>query len=373
MRLRFLLLGLLLGTLLLSLPGVAVSSANSYRASSASLRALWTQDVAAGLNPELLAPLQAELSTADDSTFVSLPTLTFNPSASQSLLASLRERTNAIYAASVVSSRDQAQAAKLQFTTAFGPLSTPQSHALREEFDAAQTPSDFSTLAASLHLDALLVPLDRNLSARQVTLAGLRAQAHALSLTTTLALANETDLTAYFLSDPTTRYALATTLLTRTDASIASLRASIKAELAKRAAIAKAKAAAAAAARARAATTYTASSYGMYLYLTGNYNDCTAVTLLKGGLYRDTCIHTTYYLVSHKWSIGASFSSLHVGSILYFGGQRYTISSRTIISPWAEAEHLYQENFATNVAPLTLQTCWTDSGSLFLILEARRS
>jgi hypothetical protein len=362
MRLRSLLLGLILASLLLGLPGIAVASANSYHASSASLRTLWSQDLAAGISPGQLAPLRSELAAADASTLMGFPTLTFNPSASQALLDSLLARTNAIYASSLTTARSQALAARDQLLAASGPLTVNQSHALREDFDLAQDPADFHLLAASLRLDALLIPLDNSLTTRQSTLVVLLAQAHSLLLPISAPASNLSDLAAYFLSAPTTRYALAPALVVRTDASIASLHNSITAGLAKRAA---ARARAAAAARARAA--WIAYNAPLYLTLNGYYNDCTGATKVQPGLYQWTCVYPTY-LLTHNNSTGHLFFALHLGSIVYFQHHRYTVYHIAVVT-------VAQENARLNnggiTVPLTLETCDNNSGSLRLVIFLR--
>ena len=370
MRLRTLLLGLILASLLLGLPGVAVTSANSYHASSASLRALWFQDLAAGLTPEQLSPLQSELAAADKSTLMGLPTLTFNPTASQALLDSLRSRTDAIYASSLAAAREESLAARDQLLAVSGPLTVSQSRALREDFTFVQTPSDFRLLTASLRLDTLLIPLDRSLATRQNTLLGLLAQAHSLSLPVSAPSLNASDLTAYFLLAPAPRYALAPALVAHTDATIASLHASINAELAKRAAArarARARAAAAAAQAARARSAWVAYSAPLYLTINGYYDDCTGVTIVKPGLYQWRCTYPTY-LLSHNNSTGHLFFALHLGSIVYFRSHRYTVYHIAVVTPAQENARL---NNGGITVPLTLETCDNNSGSLRLVIFLR--
>jgi len=105
------------------------------------------------------------------------------------------------------------------------------------------------------------------------------------------------------------------------------------------------------------------------LYLTGIYSDCTGATPVKGGLYRHPCLSHTIWLEAHKWSIGASFFSLHVGSHVYFQGRTYTVYH---IFTEAPADEPYgPDGLATSTAPLRLETCYTDSGSMHLIILAR--
>jgi hypothetical protein len=101
----------------------------------------------------------------------------------------------------------------------------------------------------------------------------------------------------------------------------------------------------------------------LYLALNGTYADCTGQSLLRAGLYRDSCIQGTTYLVAHQWSTGRLFLGLHIGSRISFEGRLYTvyrIHTAAAAHPWPYGN-----------APLTLQTCWTDSGSIFLIIQAR--
>jgi hypothetical protein len=100
----------------------------------------------------------------------------------------------------------------------------------------------------------------------------------------------------------------------------------------------------------------------LYLALNGTYADCTGQSLLRAGLYRDSCIQGTTYLVAHQWSTGGLFLGLHIGSRISFEGRLYTvyrIHTAAAAHPWPYGN-----------APLTLQTCWTDSGSTFLIIQA---
>ena len=84
--------------------------------------------------------------------------------------------------------------------------------------------------------------------------------------------------------------------------------------------------------------------------------------MVPSGLYRDTCVSNTIYLLAHKLSTGSLFFALHVGSLITFGGHPYTVHSVTKIA---------RPDWHPSLAPWTLQTCWTDSGSIWLIIRAR--
>ena len=367
MRMRTWLLGLILVALLMGFMGVAISSSADYTASSASLRALWATDLAAGVSAHQLAPLQAELAATQAHTLAKVPTVAFNPFNARTEIASLRTRTNTIYLSDLILERNAAFSARTALLAALGPVSVVQTHAWRDEIASATTPADYAGLAAAWQLDALLVPLDRSLAAHQVTLGTLLAQAASLSLSSPDATALAADTTAYSNDDPATRYAVASTLLARFDPVTTSLQAQVNSELAVRAARAAAAAAAQAAAAqsaARTAAAQAAYNAPLYLSLNGYYTDCTGAALVAPGLTQDTCVSTSNYLLAHKWSTGRLFFALHVGSVLVFRGHTYTVYSVTQVSPqnW---------KLADQTAPLTLQTCWTDSGSIWLIIRAR--
>jgi hypothetical protein len=341
--LRALLLFYITFALLLGIPGVAIVSASDYGDSATSLRALWTQDLAAGIAPGRLAPLQAELDASTASTFVTLPAIAFNPIRSRSEISSLRARSVTIYNSDLAAARIDAFTARDTLTHALTPISVIQAHLLREDLAAAQTPVDYSSLAAAWQLDALLVPLDRSLATHEGTLNALIAQANSLSLPSADATALSLDVNTYFQNDPTTRYATATGLLERFDPITISLQTQIDTEVAADAA---------------------AQSTALYLTQAGIYTDCKGRALVAPGLSQDTCVSTSIYLLAHKWSTGRLFFALHVGSILAFRGRFYTVYSITQVA---------QRNWrlADQTAPLTLQTCWTDSGSVWLIIRAR--
>ena len=378
MRLRSLLLGLILLSLLACGTGFSISSAASYRTSAASLRSLWAADILSGVNPTQLAPLEAQLDAADSSSFLSLPASTLNPFSSQRALQKLRAQTDAIYASDLSASRANALAARTTLRLAFAPASATQLRLWSQDLNEASTPNDYQSLADAWSLQAKLVPLDEALQARTVTLDALTSQAASLALSTRDALAMQASIAYYFTLPDASRYPLASDLTARASSTITSLQSSITAELQARAAAAAAAARAQALAQAQAlasaqahaqaaAAANQAANAPLYLTLNGDYNDCTGATLLQGGLYKDTCVSfaNAVYLVSHKWSVGASFFRLHVGSVIYFQGRRYTVYRDYTITPAGEVARLYQD-----MAPLTLQTCYTDSGSVLLMIEA---
>ena len=411
MRLRALLLTAILVALLLAFPGVAISSATDYHASEASLRSLWTTDLAAGVPQSQLSPLQSELKAADAATLAGLPTIAFSPGRAPALVASLRTRTNAIYQSDLALSKADALLSLAQLRSALSPVPVSLSHLWREELDSASTPADYSALAQAWRLDTSLVPFDASLTSSRTSLASLVNQATSLGLATPAAQALLSDLNAYFNADPSSRLASAPTLQARLTAVTNALHSSINAALAARAAAAAAAAAKAqadaAAAAARAAQSHVrirppvaapppvhslpppgpppgpkpppaptpsptpspapGPPAPLALTLNGNYTDCTGATTLLGGLYRDTCLDPIIYLVSHKWSVGASFFALKVGSLLTLQGSTYTVYQVSVVTPAAEEAIL---NAHGAEPPLILQTCWTDSGSLLLIIDA---
>jgi hypothetical protein len=355
MRLRALLVGLVLGALLVAFPAVTVASATDYRTNDAGLRALWANDLQAGVSPDQLAPLESQLDKADATTFASLPTVTFNPGASRGFLASLRISTDQIYASDLTSARTSAIAASTALALAIGPDASTYRHLWRQDLAESSTPADYQALADAWQLDAKLVPMDHQLAQDQTGLMSLVAQGKALSISTADASHLLEAITSYFTFEPAARYAYAPKLQAETAPTAADLQTRVQQALQARAA-----------ARTAAAANHAASGpYTLYLHLNGNYTDCSGATILSGGLYKDTCIHNTLYLVSHKWSVGASFFNLRVGSIIYLSGRRYTVYHVYTITPAGEESLLGGQQ-----APLTLQTCYTDSGSVLLMIQA---
>lgn len=220
---RTLFFGFLLGALLLLFPTLLSSSSAGYHAGATSLRASWATDLQAGVSPSQIAPLQAELAATETSNLLSLPAIAFNPFNAHSELASLRERTNAIYAQDLAAARASALDARATLTFALAPFTPVQTHLLREEMDSALTPADYTALAAVWSLDALLVPLDRSLASHQSSLSALLLHATSLSLTDSDATALLDATTSYFALAPVMRFATAPDLLSRFDPVTASL------------------------------------------------------------------------------------------------------------------------------------------------------
>lgn len=373
MRIRYWLLGLTFSLVLLTLSGIAATPTTGYQTSPASLRALWTRDLAAGVAPSQLAPLQSILDRLTAPSLSSLSVSSSNSSLLSSEVSSLRDRTNAIYQEDLIIQQEAALTARAELVAALTPLTASQSDLQSQQFATAQTPADFSALATTWHLGALLVPTDRSLFASLTTLNSLNAQAATLSLSNPEGTTLATSLTNYFTLSSPARYAAAPALQISATSTLANLPFRLADATVAKAASDAADAAAYAQSHPipvyhAPVSTYVAPhpaplSSVLHLHLTGNYSDCKGNSLLPNGLFHDTCIPDTYYLVSHKYSVGATFFALKIGSQIAFNGRTWTVSKTYTVTPVGETSHFGE-------SALTLQTCYTDSGSIFLIIEA---
>jgi hypothetical protein len=99
----------------------------------------------------------------------------------------------------------------------------------------------------------------------------------------------------------------------------------------------------------------------------GLYSDCSGATPLasRWQVYRDTCTPTTYLLAHNYPGIGSGFFGYGAGTRLAYGGAVYTVREVLYLSParaWSLA--------FSSPAPLTLQTCANQDGSVVLVVRA---
>ena len=151
------------------------------QARASTLQARWTEMVAQGVPPSDLAALQHELAVAQKTRFLAVGSAFWWPDSS-GIINGWQARTDAIWSRNLGLSRSGAVAADERLRQALGAEPIEQRKERLTALEAASTPADFLTLSSDWDLEAVLVPVDREIAVLVGQVAAVSEQARALGI-----------------------------------------------------------------------------------------------------------------------------------------------------------------------------------------------